>query len=102
MKQLNLFRFAFASAALFALSACAPSISPPTGKEVTVQVRRDALGAASELPIGPLSGSVNGAVVHVNGLLKNVNGEWIVIETAAETEVWFARSSVLLIEYKKQ
>jgi hypothetical protein len=73
-------------------------LTPPLGRNCTVQFRRDALGTASANPIPPLTGSHNGAETAIGGKLKNVTAEWIVIERAG-SELWIPKSSVLLLQY---
>jgi hypothetical protein len=76
----------------------AAELTPPLGKNCTVQFRRDALGAASTNPVPPLTGSFNGAETAIGGKLKNVTSEWIVIERAG-SELWIPRRSVLLLQF---
>jgi hypothetical protein len=73
-------------------------ISPRTGKTCVVQFRRDALGAAANLPIAPMTDSINGAATSVSGKLKAVTSEWIVLEDGGQ-EIWIQRASVLLLRY---
>ena len=73
-------------------------LTPPLGRNCTVQFRRDALGAASTSPIPPLAGNFNGGETAIGGRLKNVTSEWIVLERAG-SELWIPRSSVLLLQY---
>lgn len=69
---------------------------PPTGKSVTVQFRRDALGSAHTLPIPPTTDSQNGAQVSLSGSLSLVNPEWIVLQHNSRAH-WIPREAVLLI-----
>ena len=68
-----------------------------TGKACTVQFRRDALGAAANLPVSPTTHNINGAETCVMGTLKRATAEWVVIEKNAK-EIWVPRSVILLIE----
>ena len=71
---------------------------PPIGKACTVQLRRDALGAASPNPIPPLTDMHNGAETSVGGKLKSVTPEWIVLDRTGH-ELWIPKSSVLLVQF---
>ena len=76
-------------------NAEAPALQ--TGKACTVQFRRDALGAAANLPVSPTTHSINGAETCVMGTLKRATAEWVVIEKNAK-EIWIPKSVILLIE----
>ena len=77
-------------------------LSLPLGKQCTVHFRRDALGGAADLPVPPMTSSINGALVSISGTLRQVDERWIVLEPAGRQErVWVARSSVLLIKFSK-
>ena len=67
------------------------------GKNVTVQFRRDALGAAASLPIGPETNSINGAQTSVSGVLVQVDTESVTLESNARQR-WIPKSVVLNIE----
>ena len=67
------------------------------GKNCTVQFRRDALGAAASLPISPNTGSINGAETAVSGTIKQVDGEWFVIERNSR-ELWIPKTVILMVE----
>src|SRR5687767_12737962 len=74
---------------------------PPIGKECVVQFRRgDALGGAGNLPVAPLTGSINGAETSVSGKVRQVTEEWVVIEKANKAQLWIPKSSVLLIVFQ--
>lgn len=68
-----------------------------TGKDCTVQFRRDALGAAANLPVSPTTHSINGAETCVMGTLKRATAEWVVLERNGK-EIWIPKSVILLIE----
>jgi len=75
------------------------------GKIYTVQFRRDALGAASNLPIGPNTDVINGAVVSIRGeliaadhdaiLLDQVNVNLIRGDVPAMKRFWIPKNSIL-------
>lgn len=75
-----------------------PEANPPLGKNVTVQFRRDALGAAASSPVPPFSGMHNGAETSVSGKLKNVTPEWIVLDRNG-SETWVPKTAILLLHY---
>jgi hypothetical protein len=68
-----------------------------TGKDCTVQFRRDALGAAANNPVPPMVNRMNGAETCAMGTLKRASAEWVVIEKHGK-EIWIPRSVILLIE----
>ena len=82
------------------LAGCSRANQPPTGKKVTVQFRRDALGSAHVLPIPPTTDSQNGAQVSLSGKLTMVTPEWIVLNHQKQKH-WIPRESVLLIRIDK-
>ena len=75
-----------------------PEATPPLGKNVTVQFRRDALGSGATSPVPPLTGLHNGAEVSVSGKLKNVTPEWVIVDRNG-SEIWIPKSCVLLLQY---
>lgn len=93
------FLFALALFVSVVFTGCGGPEAPAleTGKACTVQFRRDALGAAANLPVSPTTHSINGAATCVMGTLKRATGEWVVIEKNAK-EIWIPRSVILLIE----
>lgn len=92
--------FAALVAVTILLSGCGRPGQPPTGKNVTVQFRRDALGSAHTLPISPTTDSQNGAKVSLQGKLIKVNEEWVVLEYQKKKH-WIPRDAVLLIRINK-
>lgn len=75
---------------------------PPLGKECTIQFRRDALGAARDLPVPPTTDNINGAETSVHGKLVRSNEEWLVLQVGdgeASRETWIPKQLVLLIKY---
>jgi hypothetical protein len=81
---------------LIVFTGCDRPSQPPTGANVIVQFRRDALGSANARPISPTTGSMNGARVFLGGKLLTVNEEWIVLEHEKQ-EHWIPKDVVLLI-----
>jgi hypothetical protein len=73
-------------------------MTPPLGKNCTVQFRRDALGTASGNPVPPLTGMHNGVETAVSGKLKSVTAEWIVLDRGG-SELWIPKSVVLALQY---
>lgn len=75
-----------------------PSESTPrVGADCTVQFRRDVLGAATDLPVPPLTGSINGAEVAVSGRFLRMDDDWIVLEHVEGHQLWVPRAVVLLL-----
>ena len=76
--------------------ACGSPSSPPVGSDVQVQLKRDVLGTATNLPVPPTTSAMNGAKVSVIGKLKRVTDEWIVVQEEF-VDHWILRSNVLLV-----
>jgi hypothetical protein len=78
-------------------------ISRWVGENIQVQFRRDMLGASAKLPVGPNTGSINGASVSLNGILKKVEANGIVInslvipESKKTVDKWIPREVILLV-----
>ena len=70
----------------------------PVGKSCTVQFRRDALGAANSVPIGPMTGSINGAETSVSGTLKTIMDEWIILDRGGKN-IWVPKTVVLSLQF---
>lgn len=82
---------------LFCLThACGSSSGPPIGSDVQVQLKRDVLGTATDLPVPPTTSVMNGAKVSVIGKLTRVTDEWLVVQEDA-VDHWILRSNVLLV-----
>jgi hypothetical protein len=87
--------------AIALLSGC--SKSPPTGKEVSLQLRRgDALGSGANLPVPPRTSGINGAETGLSGKLVKITDEWVVIDTndIPAARIWIPKGNILLIEYR--
>ena len=66
-------------------------------KNVRVQFRRDALGAAAPLPVSPTTNEINGASTTVVGQLMKVDGTGIVIGPDDRPK-WIPRAVILFVE----
>ena len=73
--------------------------NPPNGRQCTVQFRRDALGAAANLPISPLTDGINGADTTVAGILKHTSDEWVILDRGGK-EIWIPKSVILLMHFR--
>ncbi|MBK1791001.1 hypothetical protein [Persicirhabdus sediminis] len=84
-----------------ALSSCnrdEPSHLPNlVDKKVTVQFRRDSLGAASNLPIPPKTNNINGAMTSMSGILVEVGKRGIVVADT-DAERWVPYDVILFVE----
>lgn len=67
------------------------------GKNVSIQFRRDALGAAADLPVPPTTGSINGAQTTVAGKLLKVHASSILIGEEQHPK-WIPREVILFVE----
>ena len=76
-------------------------MKPSVGAYCEVQFRRDALGAASDHPISPHTGSTAGVHVSVGGTFVRMDRDWFVIY-AIDSELWIPRSAVLYVKILKQ
>jgi hypothetical protein len=83
---------------LVLVSGCnyADTGGPEVGKLCTIQFRRDALGAAASLPVGPMTDSINGAETSISGKLLRVTTDWLVVERNGK-DVWIPQSVVLMV-----
>jgi len=71
---------------------------PKRGSYCTVQFRRDALGAAADLPISPTIGFISGANVCVTGKFSRMDEDWVILTEGKDVETWIPRSVILLIK----
>ena len=80
------------------ISAEMLDIEPET--MVKVQFRRDALGAATSVPVSPRTGSFNGAETSLTGKFKRSTGDWIILSDhqRQEHEYWIPVHSILHLE----
>ena len=79
------------------------SLSDCVGLPCTVQFQRDLLGTTADLPVGPETGSINGAKVCVSGKLLKANSEWVVLlQDDDASEYWIPRDNVLLVSVRKR
>ena len=62
----------------------------------------DALGAASTLPVPPMTDNINGADTNVVGTLEAINREWVVLKQNDIKKTWIPREVILLIEVEQQ
>lgn len=72
--------------------------TPPVGSNCSVQFRRDLLGATMDLPISPMTSSIDGAQVNVHGTLVDINAEWVILDRSGTT-LWIPRENVLLLSF---
>ena len=70
------------------------------GKNVRIQFRRDALGAAASLPISPNTGEINGASTTLVGTLQKVDAAGIAIgnHQRKTSPRWIPREAILFVE----
>ena len=70
------------------------------GKNVRIQFRRDALGAAASLPIPATTDDINGASTAVVGPLVKVNAKSIVIgdHQRQSSPKWIPREVILFVQ----
>ena len=68
---------------------------PPTGRKVTVQLNRNALGTG-DVFVPLTTDSINGMDVSIKGTLSVVTADWIMLETG-DKDHWIPRHNVLLI-----
>lgn len=79
-----------------------PVLSEWIGQNIQIQFRRDALGAASNLPISPDTGEINGASTSIIGRLVSVSdSEIVMMRSRGKREArphWIPREAILFIE----
>ena len=70
------------------------------GKNVIIQFRRDALGAAADLPVSPTTGSINGAKTSIVGLLQTVDATGVTLGNHQRkgSPRWIPREVILFVE----
>ena len=68
------------------------------GKDCKVQFNRNALGRASTNPVPPNTDIINGADVSMNGKLKQVDKDAVII-TSNGADYWIPKSSILSIRF---
>lgn len=73
-----------------------PIEGPAPGTVVSLQFRRDALGAAANLPVPPTSDSHNGAPVSIQGKLVTITDDWIGLDRDSRRH-WIPRETVLML-----
>ena len=76
-----------------------PALGQLIGRNVKVQLRRDALGlsATSNAPV-PITGQgPGGRAVSINGTVRSASGGWIVLERE-KVSYWIPQAAILLIE----
>mgnify|MGYP001447369756 FL=1 len=66
-----------------------------------MQFRRDALGAAANLPISPTAGSINGVSTTIVGTLAIVESDAIVVDADNRLK-WVPREVILFVELNTQ
>jgi hypothetical protein len=69
------------------------------GQRCVVQFRRDALGSAAPVPIGPDTDNINGAEVTISGTLKRVQAEAILI-TTDKAEYLIPMAAILCLKFE--
>jgi hypothetical protein len=76
-------------------------LAPEPGSTCTVHFRRDTLGAAADNAIPVTSGSHNGATVVLNGVIVNMNDDWLVLTSVEDdTQRWIPRSVILYLDVR--
>lgn len=76
------------------------------GKVCTVQLDRNALGTACNVPVPPTTGSINGSEVCVGGTIEKIDSNWVVVSQevrsgADKKTIYIPMESVLLITHQK-
>ncbi len=69
------------------------------GEDITVHFRRDALGAAADLPVSPTVDTHNGVRMSMSGELQSVGPMGIAIQVATTPVIqyWIPREAILCI-----
>lgn len=85
-------------------NAAAPSLAvdqpAQAGAACKVQFRRDALGAAADMPVPPTSDSHNGAALSSSGQFVRLTSDWFVMNRE-NAEVWIPVEAILSVEFAK-
>ena len=77
--------------------------SPAVGADVTVLLRRDAMGVVRSPAVDPFSTASDGTKIVFQGKLISVDHEWVALDTqpgatgGAPLRVWVPREAVLAI-----
>ena len=78
-----------------------PLLSEWIGQNIRIQFHRDALGAASNLPISPDTDEINGASTSITGRLVSVSDpEIVILRSRGNQEArphWIPRDAILFI-----
>lgn len=80
------------------IAVARPLLKEKIGKECTIQFRRDALGAATEIPVPVNSDQHNGAQLSLSGRLKTYNQDGAMLEHD-NMQSWIPAESILLIRF---
>ena len=80
------------------IAVARPLLKDKIGKECTIQFRRDALGAATEIPVPVNSDQHNGAQLSISGRLKIYNQDGAMLEHDS-MQSWIPAESILLIRF---
>lgn len=84
------------------LSGCGRPLDSPVstriGEQCEVQFRRDALGAAAELPIPSETNNYNGAEVSLTATLNRATHDWIIVANH-QAEYMIPVHAILLLKF---
>ena len=75
----------------------AHSLSSSVGKTCTVQFKRNTLGGATNLPVGPRANTINGVEVSIVGKLQAVRNDGIMV-LINDKVTWIPMDSILLVQ----
>ena len=86
------------------LSSCSPGpssfLKQQVGSMVTIQFRRDSLGAGASTPVPPNTDSFNGADVSMGGKLTDVEPAAVVIQSINKS-YWIPTDAILSVRIDK-